>query len=129
MQSATSMFDHVQIKVADLASSRAFYEKVLATLEYGVVLECDGAVGFGNDPHDMFELSQAGENAPLSKSTHVAFVAKNEQAVREFHRTALAQGARDNGAPGLRPQYEDGYFAAFVIDPNGHNLEAVYKTR
>ena len=129
MQSATSMFDHVQIKVADLASSRAFYEKVLATLEYGVVLESDGAVGFGNDPHDMFELSQASENAPLSRSTHVAFVAKNEQAVREFHRTALAQGARDSGAPGLRPQYEDGYFAAFVVDPNGHNLEAVYKTR
>jgi catechol 2,3-dioxygenase-like lactoylglutathione lyase family enzyme len=127
MRNGTRIFDHVQIKVEDLTSNRAFYERVLGALGYGVVFEAKGVVGFGNDPHDMFEVAQAGEGAPVSKSTHIAFIARSEDAVRAFHRTALAHGAKDNGLPGLRPEYEEGYFAAFVIDPNGHNLEAVYK--
>ena len=123
-----AMFDHVQIKVDDLERSRAFYEPVLGTLGYKVVFEAEAVVvGYGNNPHDMFELRQAGPDALVSKSAHIAFTAQSEDAVRAFHAVALAQGAKDNGAPGLRPQYEDGYFAAFVIDPNGHNLEAVYK--
>ncbi len=75
----------------------------------------------------MFEIRQADESAPTSKSTHLAFSAKSEDDVRAFHKTALDHGAKDNGVPGLRPEYEEGYFAAFVIDPNGHNLEAVFK--
>jgi catechol 2,3-dioxygenase-like lactoylglutathione lyase family enzyme len=122
-----TVFDHVQIKVEDFASNRAFYESVLGTLGYSVVFEDQGVVGFGNNPHDMFEISQTREDAPASKSTHIAFIAKSEDAVRAFHKTALAHGAKENGAPGLRPKYEEGYFAAFVLDPNGHNLEAVYK--
>ena len=121
------MFDHVQIKVDDLASSRAFYAAVFAALGYGIVFEVEGVVGFGNDPHDMFEVRQASASVPVSKSVHVAFIAKSKEAVRAFHAAALAHGAKDNGMPGLRPQYEEGYFAAFVIDPNGHNLEAVFK--
>lgn len=121
------MFDHVQIKVENLKRDRAFYEAVLATLGYGVVLEFDGVVGFGNNPHDMFEVRQAGIDAPLSAAAHVAFVAKSKDAVIAFHSMALARGARDNGSPGYRPHYEDGYFAAFVVDPNGHNLEAVFQ--
>jgi predicted lactoylglutathione lyase len=121
------MFDHVQIKVEDLAKSRPFYEAVLGTLGYKNVFEIEGVVvGFGTNPHDMLEISQSGEDTPLSKSVHVALVAKSKQAVQDFHKAALANGATDNGAPGLR-DYEPGYFAAFVIDPNGHNLEAVYK--
>lgn len=120
------MFDHVQLKVSDYAKSRPFYEAVLNTLGYGVVFEDENVVGFGTNPHDMFEIRQASEKVLLSASTHIAFAAKNEDGVRAFHKTALALGAQDNGAPDFR-DYEPGYFAAFVIDPNGHNLEAVFK--
>ncbi len=120
------MFDHVQIKVKDLVASRPFYEAVLGTLDYHVVFEDDGVVGFGTSVHDMFEIRQASENVPMSVSTHVAFVAKSEKAVHAFHKTAVKLGAQDNGAPKLRPEYEPGYFAAFIVDPNGHNLEAVF---
>ena len=121
------MFDHVQIKVDDFESSRVFYEAVLDALGYTVVFKDEGVVGIGSNPHDMFEVRQSGASAPVSKAAHIAFAAKSEDAVRAFYAAALTSGARDNGAPGLRPQYEPGYFAAFVIDPNGHNLEAVYK--
>ncbi len=122
------MFDHVQIKVDDLKKSCVFYEAVLKSLGYGIVLDVDGVVvGFGTNPHDMFEIRQADETALTSRAVHIAFVAKNEDAVRAFHSVALAYGGTDNGAPGLRPHYEDGYYAAFVIDPNGHNLEAIFK--
>lgn len=120
------MFDHVQIKVGDLEASRSFYEAVLGALGYAVVFEIPGVVvGIGSNPHDMFEIRQAAADAPISRAAHIAFVAPTEQAVRAFHSTALAHGATDNGGPGLRPHYEEGYFAAFVIDPNGHNIEAV----
>lgn len=121
------MFDHVQIKVDDIVSSREFYGPVFETLGYKVVFEVSGVIGFGTSPHDMFEIRQADESALASKSTHVAFSAKSEDDVRTFHKTALDHGAKDNGAPGLRPEYGEGYFAAFVVDPNGHNLEAVFK--
>lgn len=121
------MFDHVQIKVSDYTKSRPFYEAVLDTLGYKVVLEFKDTVGFGTSPHDMFEVAQADAERPLSVGTHIAFVAKSEDAVRAFYKTALELGAQDNGAPAVR-DYEPGYFAAFVIDPNGHNLEAVYKS-
>ena len=124
-----AVFDHVQIKVENLGRCRGFYEAVLGCLGYGVVLEGELFVGFGNNPHDMFEVSQADASASVSKATHLAFTADGEAAVRAFHATALKLGAKDNGPPGLRPRYEDGYFAAFVIDPNGHNLEAVYTSR
>ncbi len=121
------MFDHVQLKVGNLAQCRAFYEAVLGSLGYKVVFEIDGVVvGFGTHPHDMLDVRQADASAPVSIAAHLAFVAKSDDAVRRFHATALAHGARDNGAPGLRPHHEKGYFAAFVIDPNGHNLEAVH---
>lgn len=121
------LFDHVQIKVNDLQRSRDFYEAVLGALGYGVVFELEGiVVGFGNDPHDMFEIRQADADAPLSRAVHVAFVAKTEEGVRAFHGAAMAHGGTDNGAPGLRLEYEPGYYAAFVIDPDGHNLEAVF---
>jgi catechol 2,3-dioxygenase-like lactoylglutathione lyase family enzyme len=126
---AMAMFDHVQIKVRDFQKSRAFYTAVLGTLGYGTVLEFNVCIGFGISPHDMFEVRQADADAPLSASVHIAFAAGSQDAVRAFHATALAHGARENGTPGYRPEYEDGYFAAFVIDPDGHNLEAVYKER
>ena len=124
------MFDHIQIKVSDLQRSRVFYQKVLGTLGYSVVLEIeDVVVGIGTNAHNMFEIRQAGPDAPLSQSVHVAFVAKSEDDVRRFHAMALHCGATDNGAPGLRPDYEEGYFAAFIVDPDGHNVEAVFSSK
>lgn len=124
------MFDHVQIKVENLQRSRTFYQAVLGTLGYGAVLEVEGiVVGFGLDPHNMFELRQTDSTTPPSKAVHIAFTARSAEAVNAFHATALEHGATDNGTPGLRPEYEEGYYAAFVIDANGHNLEAVYSNR
>ncbi len=121
------MFDHLQIKVADLRDSRRFYVPLLAALKYEVVLEIEGVVvGIGIDTHNMFEIRQAGSDAPLTTSVHVAFSAPSKTAVDQFYAKALQMGAKDNGPPGFRPEYEDGYYAAFVIDPNGHNLEAVW---
>jgi len=120
------MFDHVQIKVKDFERSKTFYTEVLSTLGYKVVLEFKKAIGIGTSPHDMFEISQADTDLPLSSSVHIAFVAQSEEAVQKFHETAIAHGAIDNGAAGLR-DYEEGYYSAFVIDPDGHNLEAVFK--
>jgi catechol 2,3-dioxygenase-like lactoylglutathione lyase family enzyme len=122
-----SMFDHIQIKVANLNESRPFYEAIFRALEYKALFEIEGVViGFGNSVHDMFEIRQANEAAPLSKATHIAFAAKSEQSVQDFHSAALANGGKDNGEPNLRPEYEEGYFAAFVLDPDGHNIEAVF---
>lgn len=123
------MFDHVQIKVADLAACRQFYIELLSTLGYEVVLDEEVAVGIGVNVHNMFEVSQATDEAPLSNCVHIAFVAKDADAVRRFHSTAISLGAKDNGKPDYRPIYEEGYFAAFVIDPNGHNLEAVFSEK
>jgi catechol 2,3-dioxygenase-like lactoylglutathione lyase family enzyme len=121
------MFDHVQIKVADLSASRAFYAAIFDALGYGVVFEIAGiVVGFGTSLHCMFEVRQADGEAPLSRAVHIAFRAKSPEAVRAFHAAALANGGVDHGPPGLRPEYEAGYYAAFVLDPDGHNVEAVF---
>jgi catechol 2,3-dioxygenase-like lactoylglutathione lyase family enzyme len=121
------MFDHVQIKVADLRASRPFYDAIFGALGHPVVFEIAGVVvGFGTSLHTMFEVRQADATAPVSASVHIAFTAASEAVVRTFHAVALAHGGTDNGPPRLRPEYEDGYFAAFVMDPNGHNLEAVF---
>lgn len=118
------MFDHVQIRVKDLAASRAFYDPVMRALGHEVVFEVANVViGYGPDPHNMFEIRQAGPNAPLSSAVHVAFAAKSEHVVNQFYEAALETGTC-NGRPGLRSHYEEGYYAAFVLDPDGHNVEA-----
>lgn len=119
------MFDHVKFGVTDYAASRAFYLQALAPL--GVAVVSEGAPAYG------VELCGSGSNASLclfqTRETpahlHLAFTAASRQQVDDFHRAALAAGARDNGPPGLRAQYHANYYAAFVIGPDGHNLEAV----
>lgn len=121
------MFDHVQIKVTDYTKSREFYAAIFATLGYQVVFEEAGVVtGWGTSPHDMFEVRAVAPHRPLSVHVHVALKAHSEEEVQRFYEVALVAGGTDNGAPGLR-DYEPGYYAAFVIDPDGHNLEAVFK--
>lgn len=124
------MIDHTGVRVSDLARSRAFYEAALAPLGYDVRLAFDKAVGLGvaadvaagGDPGGDFWITQGEPNRP---PMHVAFRARNREEVEAFHRAALRAGGTDHGAPGFRPQYHEGYYAAFVLDPDGHNIEAV----
>ncbi|MBM4210992.1 MAG: VOC family protein [Gammaproteobacteria bacterium] len=121
------LFNHVQIKVKDLDRSRKFYDPVMAALGYQVVLEInDVVIGYGTSVHDMFEIRQFDEKSPLSQHVHIAFNASCKENVDAFYNNALDGGGKCNGKPGFRPEYEEGYYAAFVIDPNGHNIEAVY---
>ncbi|WP_237154223.1 VOC family protein [Oryzibacter oryziterrae] len=125
------MLDHIGFPVADFEKSRAFYDHVLAAIGgarlVDVTAEMTGGsqhagYGFGDKPD--FWIGDGG--APLSGSLHVAFAAPNRAAVRAFYEAAIALGARDNGPPGLRPHYHPNYYGAFVFDPDGHNIEAVY---
>jgi catechol 2,3-dioxygenase-like lactoylglutathione lyase family enzyme len=110
------VFDHVHLRVADLDASRSFYATVLEPLDVPLLLDTPGLVAFAN-----LALSADGEP---STGVHVAFVARSKEEVDEFHATALAAGYRDNGAPGPRAY---GPYAAYVLDPDGNNVEAVYR--
>jgi predicted lactoylglutathione lyase len=102
----------------------------MAVLGYKMVLEIEGVVtGYGTSVHDMFEIRQFDEKSALSGHVHLAFNASCKEDVDAFYYKALASGGKCNGKPGFRPQYEDGYYAAFVIDPDGHNIEAVYSEK
>ena len=116
------MIDHLGLAVSNLSRSRAFYEAALAPLGYAPILVFDGAVGFGVPPKPDFWLSEGDSGMP---ALHVAFRAETRALVDAFHRAALAAGGRDNGGPGLRAHYHPNYYGAFVLDPDGHNIEAV----
>ena len=119
------MFDHVKFGVSDFAASKAFFLKALEPL--GVVVIAEGEPSYG------VELCQEGKGVSLClfqtaekpAHLHIAFLAENRRQVDDFHRAALAAGGKDNGGPGLRPHYHANYYAAFVIGPDGHNIEAV----
>jgi catechol 2,3-dioxygenase-like lactoylglutathione lyase family enzyme len=118
------MFDHVKFGVSDYATSKAFFLKALEPLGMTVVSEGPPTYGIelSADGKTSLCLFQTGEKpAPL----HLAFVAESRGQVERFYRAALAAGGKDNGAPGLRPNYHANYYAAFVIGPDGHNIEAV----
>ena len=116
------MIDHLGIRVANYERSKRFYAGALAPLGYCVIMEFGGATaGLGADGKPDFWISQ-GE---ASGSIHIALLAKDRATVAAFHRAALAAGGRDNGAPGLRPEYHAGYYGAFVFDPDGNNVEAI----
>lgn len=125
------MLDHVGIPVSDFARAKAFYAQALAPLGIGLVMEVTAeqtghgsAAGFGSDGKPYFWFGDDGAPPPGLHS-HVAFVADSRAGVDAFHAAALAAGGRDNGAPGLRPHYHEHYYGAFVLDPDGHNIEAV----
>ncbi len=118
------MFDHVKFGVSDFAASKAFFLQALAPLGLAAVAEGEPTYGveLSHDGKTSLILFQTDEKpAPL----HLAFVAETRRQVDEFHRAALAAGGADNGAPGVRPQYNATYYAAFVIGPDGHNIEVV----
>lgn len=115
------MIDHIGITVTDLARSVAFYEHALAPLGYSVFMKGDQFAGFGAGGKPDFWIGVG----PVPQRIHVAFRAKGRADVRAFHQAALAAGGADNGAPGVREQYHPDYYGAFVLDPDGHNIEAV----
>ena len=115
------MIDHIALRVTDLARARAFYEHALAPLGYTVIREFPGAIGMGEGGKPDLWITEE----PGTKTTnHVAIVARDRETVDAFHAAALAAGGKDFGAPGLRP-YHATYYGAFVLDPDGHNIEAV----
>lgn len=123
------IFNHVQIKVKDLKASRRFFDAIMEVLEYPVVLNTERVVGYGTSVHDMFEIRQYDEEAPLSQSVHIAFNALSKEVVELFYETAIRNGGACNGKPEFCPEYEEGYYAAFVFDLDGNNIEAVYSNR
>ena len=116
------MLDHVAINVRDLAAAKAFYERALEPLGYSVGMEVGEHVGFRSAEGELdFWLSERGEPSPA----HVGFRAPGRAAVDAYHEAALAAGGTDNGPPGVREEYHENYYAAYVLDPEGNNIEAV----
>lgn len=122
------MLDHVGIGVSDVARAKAFFDKALAPLGIALVMEVTAeqtgdqpACGFGSEGKPYFWFGGAAQIARC----HIAFVTKDRSAVDAFYKAGLAAGGTDNGAPGLRPHYHANYYGAFVLDPDGHNIEAV----
>ena len=122
------MIDHTGLNVSDYQKSKAFYVAALAPLGYQMVMELpssivpDGGLGLGVPPKPDFWVAGGKPNVP---PLHVAFRAENRAQVDAFYKAALAAGGRDNGPPGPRPHYHANYYGAFVLDPDGHNIEAV----
>src|SRR4051794_4533613 len=115
------MIDHIGIHVTDLARSKAFYERALAPLGYALVMTWEQFAGFGVAGKPDFWIGVE----TVRDKVHVAFRAKGRAEVRAFYEAALAAGGKDNGPPGMRPHYHQDYYGAFVLDPDGHNVEAV----
>lgn len=120
----SASIDHITLRVTDFAASKTFYTTVLAPLgiELGWHDESLKLAEWGD-----FSIGQDGK--PVSRDVHVAFVAASRAQVDAFHRAGIAAGFRDNGAPGERPVYHPGYYGAFLLDPDGNNIEAVFHDR
>lgn len=121
------MIHHIDFAVTDFARSRAFYVLALEPLGMKAVMDSkrdDGRelTGFGQPPDPVFWI-RTGE--PINGRLHVAFTAPSHAAVDAFHKAALEAGGKDNGAPGFRPRYGEHWYAAYILDPDGHNIEAV----
>jgi len=115
------VIDHVGIDVNDIDTTKAFYEQALAPLGYEKLREFPEAVGFGEQGKPDFWIAKRGTPG----TSHVAIASPDRATVDAFHAAALAAGGRDNGAPGLREQYHSTYYGAYVLDPEGNNVEAV----
>lgn len=120
------MIDHIGIDVADYQRSRRFYQRSLPALGWDLVEEVGDWVAFGPPGQPIFWLREA---TPATQPIHIAFPAADRAAVDAFYGAALEAGATDNGPPGLREIYHPHYYGAFVLDPDGHNIEAVCHKR
>jgi catechol 2,3-dioxygenase-like lactoylglutathione lyase family enzyme len=125
MEGKRRVIDHIGVGVRDYEESVAFYSAALAPLGLELVAETatdNRAAGFGYQGRDDFWIH---EGRPVGRS-HIAFEAQSREQVDAFHAAALEAGGRDNGAPGIRAEYSDTYYAAYILDPNGNNIEAVH---
>lgn len=121
------MFDHISVGVLDLARTRRFYDATLAPLGYTCLSAGAQALGYGrHQPAFWMYAVETPVPADSGSGLHFCLKAADRQAVDAFHAAALAQGGSDNGKPGLRKDYGPGYYAAFVIDPDGYRLEAYF---
>jgi catechol 2,3-dioxygenase-like lactoylglutathione lyase family enzyme len=125
-----SSLDHIGINATEYARSKAFYEKALAPLGITLVMEYGKAAGFGRNKKPDFWIGEGKTSfqkseqlAPITP-VHVCFAARTRAEVDAFYEAAIAAGGRDNGKPGVRAEYHPNYYGAFVIDPDGHNVEA-----
>ena len=123
------MLDHVGIPVSDFERAKAFYMQALKPLGFELIIEVSSQesgsgsqAGFGAGARPQYWI---GTGKPIKGRVHFAFEAKTRDAVRAFYNAAIKAGGSDNGAPGLRPHYHSSYYGAFVLDPDGHNIEAV----
>jgi catechol 2,3-dioxygenase-like lactoylglutathione lyase family enzyme len=114
------MLDHIGMPVSDLPKSKAFFQAALAPLGYTVMMDFGEAIGLGKDRPDFWIA-----RGTISAKSHIAFTAPNRATVKAFYAAALAAGGKDNGGPGLRPQYHPNYYGAFVYDRDGNNIEVV----
>ncbi len=114
------MLDHIGLAVSDISQSKTFFQAALAPLGYKIQMDFGEAVGLGQDRPDFWIA-----RGTASAKSHVAFAAANRAAVKAFYDAAIAAGGKDNGGPGLRPQYHPNYYGAFVLDRDGNNIEAV----
>jgi catechol 2,3-dioxygenase-like lactoylglutathione lyase family enzyme len=124
------MIDHTGVIVSDFEASKSFYDMALAPLGFAKLLEFPAAVtghtdvaGYGPAPKTEFWISRGTPNVP---PIHIAFRVESREQVDAFYEAALKAGGRDNGAPGIRAHYHPNYYGAFVLDPDGHNIEAVF---
>jgi catechol 2,3-dioxygenase-like lactoylglutathione lyase family enzyme len=123
------MIDHTGLTVSDFGKSKTFYARALAPIGYELLMELPAAAtghtdvaGFGEPPKPDFWIAGGKPNVP---PIHVAFRVATRALVDAFYKAAIAAGGRDNGPPGLRPHYHPNYYGAFILDPDGHNIEAV----
>jgi catechol 2,3-dioxygenase-like lactoylglutathione lyase family enzyme len=118
----TPVIDHVVLNVRDYEASKRFYVEALRPMGYEVILEFERMAGLGSEGKPELWI---GERDEPSANVHVALASPDRHTVDEFYSAALSAGGRDNGSPGLRPHYHEQYYGAFVLDPDGNNIEAV----
>lgn len=123
------MIDHITFGISDFKRSTDFYDRALRPLGLRRLFNDDSGPGMATGYGDIRPWFWIAEHNPTHGKLHIAFAADSRTAVDAFHREALAAGGLDNGAPGLRPHYHPGYYGAFVLDPDGHNIEAVFRER
>lgn len=115
------MLDHVNLPVSDLDRSRTFYELILKPLNLDFLVQDGDAVGFGKETWEFGVAEESGHIVPI----HLAFCAESHEVVDRFYAIAIESGGQDNGPPGRRKEYGELYYSAYIIDPDGHNIEAV----
>lgn len=118
------IFDHIVVNITDIEKSKRFYAGALAPLGIVLIKEEDGCIGFGNNGKPSFWICNHGI---AQKPMHIAFTAPDRKSIDDFHSAGLLAGGKDNGEAKLREHYHPNYYGAYLLDPDGHNIEAVYR--